>query len=228
MILQFNYNDEIIEVTVTKKRIRNIYIKLDSNNNIVVSSPKASTNKYIINFVNQHLEKFVKLQKKNSIKSHLDLRTQTFYLFGWLESYELVKKVNKDNEIINYLVFRNKKHKIGKKSISDIIYSIYKKELLLYLKSAQYYKEQLMNVEHHEISVKMKKSAWASNYIEKKKINYSTKLAAYSRDTIDYVIVHELAHAEHTNHSKEFWNKVEKYEPDFKVKKNKLKSFIYF
>ncbi|MGL5204917.1 MAG: M57 family metalloprotease, partial [Metamycoplasmataceae bacterium] len=179
-------------------------------------------------FVDQHLEKFVKLQKKHEAKNNLDLRTQTFYLFGWLESYELIKKINKDNEVINYLVFKNKKYKINKKSINDIIFNIYKKELLLYLKDAQYYKEQLMNVEHHEISVKMKKSAWASNYIEKKQINYSTKLAAYSRDTIDYVIVHELAHAEYANHSKEFWKKVELYEPDFKRKRNNLKSFIYF
>ncbi|MGL5204776.1 MAG: hypothetical protein ACRC63_00840, partial [Metamycoplasmataceae bacterium] len=88
MILQFNYNDEIIDVTVNKKKIKNIYIKLDSNNNIIVSSPKASSNKYIIKFVDQHLEKFVKLQKKHEAKNNLDLRTQTFYLFGWLESYE--------------------------------------------------------------------------------------------------------------------------------------------
>ncbi|MGL6125431.1 MAG: M48 family metallopeptidase [Metamycoplasmataceae bacterium] len=228
MILQFNYNGEIIDVYVTRKSIRNIYIKLDSNNNISVSSPKYSTDKFIIEFVDKHLEKFVKIQKANLIKSNVNLEDQTFYLFGWLESYDLVQKKSKENEFINYLVFRNKKYKINKKSITDIIFGIYKKELLLYLRDAQYYKEQIMNVEHHDISVKMKKVAWASNYVANKKIIYSTRLAAYSYDIIDYVIVHELAHAEHSNHSKEFWKKVEKFEPNFKAKKNKLKSSIYF
>ena len=83
-------------------------------------------------------------------------------------------------------------------------------------------------MERHDFSIRIKQNAWASNYIEKKKINYSTKLAAFSHDIINYVIVHELSHAEHSNHSKEFWEKVKLFEPDFKIKKNKLKSFIYF
>lgn len=228
MILQFNYNNEIIEINVTKKQIKNIYIKLDSNNNIVVSTPQNSSNKFVVNFVKKNIDKFVKIQKVNSLKSNINLVDKTFYLFGQLVSYELVQKEIRKNEFINYLMFRNKKYKINKKSISEIIFSIYKKELLIYLEGAQYHMEQIMNVDHHEISIKMKQTAWASNYIEKKKINYSTKLAAYSHDIIDYVIVHELAHAEHFNHSKEFWQKVEKFEPNFKVKKNKLKSFTYF
>lgn len=228
MILQFNYEDQIIEVHVTKKPIKNIYIKLDLNNNINVSTPKNSSDKFILNFINQHLEKFAKLQNINVKKSHINLEEKTFYLFGKLESYEIVKKTIRENEVINYLIFRNKKYKINKKTINDIIFGIYKKELLLYLNYAQVKMEQLMQVEHHNINIKMKQTAWASNYIEMKKINYSTRLAAYSYEIIDYVIVHELSHAEHSNHSKDFWEKVQKYEPNFKVKKNKLKSFIYF
>ena len=41
---------------------------------------------------------------------------------------------------------------------------------------------------------------------------------------IDYVIVHELCHLTHLNHSKDFWQLVEKYCPDFKTAKNWLTS----
>ncbi len=39
---------------------------------------------------------------------------------------------------------------------------------------------------------------------------------------IDYVIVHELCHLEYLNHSKNFWNLVEKHSPNYKVAKQWL------
>ena len=40
---------------------------------------------------------------------------------------------------------------------------------------------------------------------------------------LDYVIVHELAHLIHFNHSQSFWNLVEQYYPDYKQTKKWLK-----
>ncbi len=228
MILQFNFNNKTVDIKVTKKPIKNIYMKIDLNNNINVSAPNNSTDKFILNFVNQHIQTFLEIQNNNSTKVNINLEDKTFYLLGQLENFDIIEKISKQNEVIDYLVFRNKKYKINKKTVEDIIYNIYKKELLLYLTEAQYRKEQLMNVEHHDIYIRMKQNAWASNYVKFKKINYSTRLAAYSPEIIDYVIVHELCHAEHSNHSKDFWLKVAKFEPNFKNIKNKLKSFIYF
>ncbi len=39
-------------------------------------------------------------------------------------------------------------------------------------------------------------------------------------DIINYIIIHELSHLKHFNHSKEFWNYVEKFCPTYKEKEN--------
>ena len=46
----------------------------------------------------------------------------------------------------------------------------------------------------------------------------------YPDEAIDYVVVHELAHIKHRNHSAQFYNLIEKYLPDYKTREKILKS----
>jgi len=38
-------------------------------------------------------------------------------------------------------------------------------------------------------------------------------------EVIDYIVVHEMCHMVHFNHSKEFWGLVEEIVPDFKERR---------
>lgn len=44
-------------------------------------------------------------------------------------------------------------------------------------------------------------------------------------ELLDYVVIHELAHRRHMNHSADFWAEVEKYCPDYKVQRKRLKEY---
>ena len=52
---------------------------------------------------------------------------------------------------------------------------------------------------------------------------FSLYLMQYPPDAIDYVVVHELAHIVHHNHSASFWATVEAYMPDYKRRRALLK-----
>jgi len=54
-------------------------------------------------------------------------------------------------------------------------------------------------------------------------INLSWRLIFAPLFVIDYVIIHELVHIEHMNHSSQFWNKLEQEMPDYKNAKQWLK-----
>lgn len=52
---------------------------------------------------------------------------------------------------------------------------------------------------------------------------FSWRLMAYPTEAIEYVVVHELAHIKHHNHSPAFYALIEKYMPDYKERQKSLK-----
>lgn len=57
----------------------------------------------------------------------------------------------------------------------------------------------------------------------KNSICFSYLLMRYPDEAIDYVVVHELAHIKHKNHSRDFYDLVKKYLPDYKEREKLLK-----
>ena len=55
-------------------------------------------------------------------------------------------------------------------------------------------------------------------------INLTWRLIKLDPEVIDYVIIHELAHLKHHNHSKAFWNEVEKMLPEYKTLRKNLRN----
>lgn len=58
----------------------------------------------------------------------------------------------------------------------------------------------------------------------KNSVCFSCFLMNYPMKAVDYVIVHELAHIRHHNHSKDFYNLISRYMPDYKQREKLLKS----
>lgn len=56
-------------------------------------------------------------------------------------------------------------------------------------------------------------------------LSFSWRLLMTPPDVIDYVIVHELAHTVHHNHSARFWKLVEKWMPDYRERRKQLRQY---
>ena len=81
---------------------------------------------------------------------------------------------------------------------------------------------QKTGLKPNKINIKQIKYAWGS-CSSKKNITLNLELIKYNQEAIRYVILHELCHIKHMNHSKEFWNLVEKYMPNYKQVKKEFK-----
>ena len=61
----------------------------------------------------------------------------------------------------------------------------------------------------------------------KDSLNFSFRLMAYPPEAIDYVVVHELAHIRHKDHSPAFYHFIEQFMPDYKARTAILKDPQY-
>ena len=74
----------------------------------------------------------------------------------------------------------------------------------------------------HSLKVTKMTAAVGKHYKEKNMITLDESLIHYSISIIDSVVAHELCHYYYQNHSKDFYNLLLKYCPDYKILKNKL------
>lgn len=85
---------------------------------------------------------------------------------------------------------------------------------------------RIMGVQYNSVTIRDQKSRWGS-CSSKGNLNFSWRLILMHPLVTRYVVVHELAHLKHMNHSQEFWAEVEKAMPKYKVRKEWLKANGY-
>jgi len=73
------------------------------------------------------------------------------------------------------------------------------------------------------VSITAARGRWGSCSSDGR-LNFSWRVMRLSPDLIDYVVVHELCHLEHLDHSPRFWNALESVMPDYRARHEALKS----
>ena len=79
----------------------------------------------------------------------------------------------------------------------------------------------IIGVSYNRIAIKDTKTRWGSCSRDGN-LNFSFRLVLEPLELLDYVVVHELCHRLHMNHSKEFWREVERVIPDYKERRRRL------
>ncbi|HBJ2611226.1 TPA: M48 family metallopeptidase [Clostridium botulinum] len=223
----FLMGERLQYILKTKKR-KTISIKIGKEFIIEVTAP-LGTNEYTIEQVLKKEEKWIikKIKKLKEVENF-----NGYYYLGELY-YLKIKEVrslyfkleldsNKFMVYINPGILKEKREVI----IKDNLEKFYKEKAVKVLKERTDYYSNILKVAPKNIVIKNQKTLWGS-CSSKGNINYNYKIVMAPLKILDYIVVHELCHLVHMNHSKDFWQLVESIIPDFKERRNWLKENGY-
>ena len=107
------------------------------------------------------------------------------------------------------------------KAISDVepftekeIKALAEKAKVIIAERVKYY-APLIGVTYNRITIRCQRTRWGS-CSSKGNLNFNCLLALFPLEIIDSVVVHELCHRKHMNHSPQFYAEIEKVFPEYK------------
>lgn len=176
---------------------------------LLVKVPKKVSQKIILDFLEKHktwISEKQNLFEENSQKFEIWEK----FLFFW-EEFDLCELEAKNDK--NVLIFDSKKFFTNTKNpeiLRELFIKFYKKEAKKYISKKISEICELLNLSFNKLKITSASSRWGSCN-SKKNISFSFRLILAPKKSIDYVIVHELAHLSEMNHSKAFWDLVQDY-----------------
>ena len=135
---------------------------------------------------------------------------------------------NKNNIVINnkYIEIHVKDKYIENKKYIKRVYEKWLKEYALktFEKLVLKYQETLKkyDIKIPKIEIRQMKSRWGSCIPSNNKVIFNLNLIKTPMCCIEYVVLHELSHFKHQNHSKNFYNFITIFMPDWKERKKIL------
>ncbi|MBE6153285.1 MAG: M48 family metallopeptidase [Firmicutes bacterium] len=209
----FEYNNNKYEIIIEKKKIKNMYLKVKEDLKIYISCNRFVTSRQIEKLINDNYDAICKMidrQAKNKIKS------SEFYYLG--KRYDIVfSDIFNSIDVSDNKIYVKDKNTL-EKWLNNQMKLIFKEELD---KCINNFQEKIPKV---NLKIRNMKTRWGVCNRSNNNVTLNSNLIRYEINIIDYVIYHELSHFIHPNHSTSFWKHVEKYVPNYKILRNRLKN----
>ncbi|MBQ8299465.1 MAG: M48 family metallopeptidase [Clostridia bacterium] len=222
-----------IEYTLTRTSRKNVNITVKNDGVIHVSAPKrvalADINKIVLSKREWILNAQKNIKSKKIIKNDVLLRNNaSVYLYGTARKLLIVPCMKNfvainGNTIVFYV---KEEYSNDQKYKSSFFNKSLKIELMKDINKFANKYLKLLNLSLNEIELRAMKTRWGTCIPAKKKILFNSKLVHCPYEAIEYVVLHEIAHLVHPNHSKAFYALIEQYMPDWKERKNLLQDYL--
>jgi len=221
------YGTTTIEFEVVRKaRMKNTYIQVRADG-VLVKTNKTTTMREINSFVTKKsawIVKHLENLKAKKVATQLVSGSSVYYMG---ERYAV--EINESDEVQRAtLNFNDAKFVIeAQKGVTQeelmwLLNNFYKQQAIEKITPLVEHWSQKMGVTPTHVGYRKAKTRWGS-CSGRDRISFNYYLMKMPLNLVEYVVVHELAHITHKNHSAKFWGLVGEYMEDYKEREVKIK-----
>ncbi len=208
-----------IEYEIIRSRRKTISLTVDEKGQVKVRAPLQASKKQIDEFVIKNREWITVHARKRQLAAlrHPLINGNDGELIPYLGDYVQLKKTSAKRAS-----FDGKTLFVPKDSdAKDQIIKWYKKQAKTILSDITARIAAKCGFKYSCVKISSSRRRYGS-CSGKNNINYSFRLIMFSRECVQYVVVHELCHTVHKNHSRDFWALVSRICPDYKELQKKM------
>ena len=205
-----------IEINIRKSKRKTLSIYVERDGTVSVLAPNTASDDEISAILAekeyQIYKNIAEWEMMNSAKVDREVVNGQSYLYlGRNYRLELVEEQSKPLVLKNgYFLLRKKDKSKASKHFIDF----YKEKGFAKIADLVNQYKKWLGVNPEKIKIQDLQHRWAS-CTSKGNIIFHWKCTMASLDIITYLVVHELAHLIHKNHSQAFWNEIDKVLPDY-------------
>ncbi|MCH5166501.1 MAG: DUF45 domain-containing protein [Erysipelotrichales bacterium] len=201
-------NGDELEVVVERKKIKNIYFRINEQNQIYVTCP--------MRVKDSEIKKLLKDNVKSLERMHKKAKKRT-------ESSEKILLLGNELDYVEYkkVMFQDKLA-FGP-SVDAVNEYLERHSLKVFQDRLNIYQHEFPNLPKFRLRIRKMKSRWGVCNKSSMTVTLNSLLIHKKIFLIDYVIVHELSHFEHMDHSTAFWAEVERHYPEYKKARKELR-----
>jgi len=218
-----DYTMDDIPVKIIYSRRKTLSMKFDKTGTLIVNAPAHVTEGEVRSFMREHT-RWIRLNYVKALNMAENLKEHEFMEGGkvWYLGNEYVIRFSGRGRIAkagDEIVFPE--------GADEAMYERWlKARAKEYLPVRLQYRAYEMGITYRELRISGAKTKWGS-CSETGKITLSWRLMMCPPESIEYVLIHELCHRLHMDHSKAFWAEVESRMPDYKKHKKWLDDHGY-
>lgn len=228
-LLSIKYGTRTIEFEIERKpKLKNTYINVTTDGVLVKTNDNTTLDeiKKMVEKKSAWISKKLEIFQSISISTHIATGSRLYYL-GKSYYVKMITEELQDKIIVDFthsqfnIITPLEYSQTELHNAIDMFYKQKAGEKILPLTKKW---SKIMELSPQHISFRNSKTRWGS-CSSTNSISFNYNLIKISSSLIEYVVIHELAHIQYKNHSKEFWKLVKKYLTDYPIKEEKIRVF---